>query len=465
MAAFLIGVLVSLVAAFLILRTIDRESPADRIAGESVLLAPTLPASVLGLASLLWVEWSRGMLAVSAGAAIVGLVLLRKWKGRASPAASGSSMLDRALAIPLAALVLLLLLGYAQFAFVSAGAENDFIGIWGAKGRTFFEFGGLDREYLTAHWRGYAHPDYPVLLPLIFASIAVLATAWSESLLGLVYVVFALGGLILVRAELRDGTGRVTLQWLGVLAAVPFALSPWIGLADGPLALLAMAALLRLARGLETGDRSSLTVGTIFLGLAMSTKNEGLAMGVIALLVFAWLNRRGARASLVALWPALAIAAPWLVIRSILGLSTDLFEGGVLSRLVARLSNRGDLTSLFEYLVDYRPGQWILYLLFVGVFVLWKRSLTAGSRFILLVAALQVLTYLGAYLVTPLPLEWHVRWSWERLLSQIGASVAVVAILTLVRAAGEVSVGRGFLALVGSGPEVKDQKADPDTDR
>jgi hypothetical protein len=462
-AALVIGLLASVAAAFLLLCAIDRESPVDRITGEALLLAPALPAGVLGLASLLSIEWSRGLLAVGGIAVVVGLALLRGWTGRRRPVAVDRSRLDLALAVPLAVLVLLLLLGYAQFAFVSAGAENDFIGIWGAKGRTFFESGGVDREYLTSHWRAYAHPDYPILVPLIFASVAVLAGGWSESLSGLVYVVLAMGGLVLVRAELRKVTGRVAIQALGVLAVVPFVMSPWIGLADGPLALLALAALLRLGSGLDGGARPDFTIGGIFLGLAMATKNEGVALGVIAILLLALRRRNGVL--LVALWPTVAIAAPWLVVRSVLGLSTDLFEGGALSRVVARLTVGDELTRMLEYLVVYRPGQWILYLAFICVFVLWRRRLTVGAWFILAVAALQVLTYLGAYLVTPLPLEWHVRWSWERLLSQIGASLAVVAIVTLARVADKVSVRRGFLALVGPGPEVEDQQADADADR
>lgn len=461
------GALLSVAVAFLLLRRIDGQSPVDRIAGEALILGPLLPALALYLLSVLSIPWSRALLL---GVGLVALLGLAALKRRDTSIAAERIRFERAVpdklvALSLALLVALMVLGYAQFAYVSAGAENDFIGIWGAKGRTFYEAGRIEWEFLSAPWRAYAHPDYPILVPLVFSAIAVTTGKWSESEFGLVYAVMAAGALLLVQSELRRRTSMSSLTWMGVLAVAPFVMSPWIGLADGPLALTILAALLRMARWLDESGESNLTIGAIFLGLVMSTKNEGIATGIVALLAVGSMTPSSQRRRLLALWPAAAIAIPWLVLRAVKGLSTDLFEGGAFSRLVGRSLDPAYLSALGRYLVEYRTGHWVLYLVFVSVLLVWRKRLGAGGRFVCLVAGTQLLIDLCAYLVTPLPLEWHVRWSWERLVSQIGAVVAVATVSLLVEIVARGSGGGHFPALVGTSPEVENQKPDADADR
>lgn len=467
MLAFSLAVLLFAAVAFLLLRRADPGSGVDRIAGESMILAPAIPAAALFVASLVGIPWSRLLLFACGVIALAALLVVRR--ARPAPVApingADATLLDSRVAATIAAvLVVLLLAGYAQYAFVTAGAENDFIGIWGAKGRTFFESRGIDWEYLSSHWRGYAHPDYPLLTPLVFSSVAIASGGWNESLLGLVYPFVAAGGIVLVFSELRRRTSRASLRWFGTLAVAPFVMSPWIGLADGLLTVMVLAALLRLARWIDDGSAADLAVGSLFLGLAMSTKNEGLALGLVALFVVAIRTPRESRSRLVALWPAAAIAVPWLVLRSVHRLSTDLFEDRVLTRLADRVRDGDYIAALARHLVEFRPGPWFVYLLMLlAVALFWKRT-RGGQRFVVVVVAVQLLIDLGAYLVTPLPLEWHVRWSWERLVAQLGAVFAVTAVALLVEVV-EDSGGRGLATLVGPGPEIENEKADPDADR
>jgi hypothetical protein len=460
-----LGTVVAVAAAFLALRSLDRGAAVTRLAGEAMILAPALPAATLFLFSGFSIPWSRGAL-FGAGLVVIGLLLRARSKigGNARQVRGDSpSGLTLAIAALAAFTILALLSGYARFAYVSSGAENDFIGIWGAKGRTFFEAGAIDWEFLAAPWRGYAHPDYPLLVPLMFSSVAVAFGRWFEPVLGLIYPLMTAGGLILAHAEFRRRGSSIALAAIGTLAVAPFLMSPWIGLADGPLALLTLAALLRMADWLEEGLRPHLTVASVFLGFAMSAKNEGLAIGVVAAAaVFVLTPRDRRKAAMVSLWPAAAIAGPWLVMRLSRGLSTDLFEGGVLTRLTERLLNPEYPGALVRLLVEFRPGNSMIYLLFLLVLVVWWRRLGPGGRFVAVVVLVQLMVDLGAYLVTPLPLEWHVRWSWERLVSQVGAVAAVVAVSLLVELS---SGGRGLAGLVGTGPEVEHEEPDADADR
>ena len=51
----------------------------------------------------------------------------------------------------------------------------------------------------------------------------------------------------------------------------------------------------------------------------------------------------------------------------------------------------------------------------------------------LLWIAIQFTSYIAAYLITEKDVAWHVRWSWERLVSHLTPTLAFVAIVLLFR--------------------------------
>ena len=57
----------------------------------------------------------------------------------------------------------------------------------------------------------------------------------------------------------------------------------------------------------------------------------------------------------------------------------------------------------------------------------WMRE-----RFLLVAVLVQTCFYLVAYVVTPLDLAFHIRWSWDRLVWHVTPLVAFVAIVTVL---------------------------------
>ncbi|HEX9457529.1 MAG TPA: hypothetical protein VGA84_00215, partial [Thermoanaerobaculia bacterium] len=53
------------------------------------------------------------------------------------------------------------------------------------------------------------------------------------------------------------------------------------------------------------------------------------------------------------------------------------------------------------------------------------------EAFVLLVTAIQLVFYIGAYLATPHDLHWHVLTSWSRLTGQIAVPIAFAVFLML----------------------------------
>ena len=314
------------------------------------------------------------------------------------------------------AATLLMLAAYASFATAGRASHWDFFSIWGLKARAFFEAHTVDWSLLQRH--PFLHGDYPLLLPLNFDFYALLAGTWSDRWIGILYVAFAAALLLIIRG---DAAEEVPGPYAAAIAfaSTAFIFVREIGLAELPLMAFATAAILLIRRG-------DTLRGAILLGLAASTKNEGLALIAAVAIALAVDRKRDA----LRLWPALAIAAPWLILRAIHGLENDLTAPGMFERLVLRIPL---LPSMGADLIQHLPKPWIWIPLIAGLFFV------RGERFALLSIALWFASFLGAYMVTPHDPAWHIATSWSRLAPLLGAPLLVIVMLALARAwsAGE----------------------------
>lgn len=70
-------------------------------------------------------------------------------------------------------LLVFVLVVYARFLTESSPRDLDYWAIWGLKAKVFFAAGGmLDWRFLTDPTNGFAHPDYPPLMPLLYSFLA-----------------------------------------------------------------------------------------------------------------------------------------------------------------------------------------------------------------------------------------------------------------------------------------------------
>jgi hypothetical protein len=172
----------------------------------------------------------------------------------------------------------------------------DFIYHWGIKGKHFFLARGVDYAYLEKGWNWYTHPDYPNLVPELFALAALLAGGFHEPAMFLLTGVFFALLLAAAREGLRQGeVDRFTRQ--AGLAMMALALAAFgigyqmAGAADWMLALALAAAVPPLLRPPDrTGDFQIATAAAF----AAASKIEGVPLA--GLLVLVQLARRlGAR--------------------------------------------------------------------------------------------------------------------------------------------------------------------------
>lgn len=321
------------------------------------------------------------------------------------------------------------LFSFALYATLARVWEWDFWAIWGLKARAFLEIGGIDWRFLANRNNSFCHPDYPLLLPLNYDWIALINGGWDDRWLGVTGVAFGIAFLLIVRDLASREMPPLAAAALTFIATA-FALSHYVGLAEAPLIAFAGAGVLFLRRAMMFGDHIALRHGAVLLGLAGSTKNEGLALIVAVVIAMVIIDPKRWRRVL-ELWPALAIVAPWMIMRAALHLHTDIARGAVLSRVAERL---GEFGTLLQMLIRQLPDSWV-WVLMLAAIVLVPSAIRASERFIYSVVGVQLLFYIGAYFVTPYGLEWHIETSWPRLTRQIATPLLFSVTLLLARTA------------------------------
>jgi hypothetical protein len=391
--AVLVFLLLAWIAGIPLALMIDRTAKGALLAGEALLVGIAACSAVL-----LIVPWSRPLYigVLLAVAIIAGAMTLRV---RRTPDPVGIQ--HSALAIPFHLATIVLLAGYAKFATSAPLWEFDFLVDWGLKAKQFLIAGGVDWSFLEGAWYRGTHPDYPPLLPLAFDGASILHGAWDDRFVGLFNVAFALALLLAIyRFAAEELRSNVSAAFIAA-ALLPLAAVPWIGLAESPFIAYATVGLLLMRR--------NVAAGSVMLGCAALTKNEGATLIVAAAIALAI---RGRGREIARMWPAVAIPLPWWIMRAVHDLPTDITSGNVMTRVMQHATDPAILRALASYSLG-KPLFWIG--LAAGIALTFRRL----DRFIVIAVAIQLLFYIGAYMATPHDVSWHVQWSWERLIAHL----------------------------------------------
>lgn len=409
-------------------RLLDRRANAGEAVAMAVLVGLAALGVILFALSLTGIRWTR-LSFVGAAVILSGVLVFFAMRRRSEPSAAVVRDVRGSVPWMLAihALTVLVLFGYTRFATAAPIWEFDFLSDWGLKGRVFFLHGGIDWRFLETAWYRSTHPDYPPLLPLLFDGAAVLEGAWNDQALGLLYPMFAAAATLFVISSTHRETGHRVVAAVVGLCTVSLACTPWIGLADGPFAAYVAVALLLLRRDVM----QTATAAAVLLGAAAFLKNEGLTLlisAAIAVLISA--PGRHRLRSFVKLWPGVAIASLWLLMRAWHGLANDVVSGSASARLLARIADPREIIHAFA---QYSVGKPVFWSGIVLALLLCVRSAERRDWAVLVAIVVQAIFYIAAYLATPHDVSWHVRWSWERLVTHLVLTLATLLFLMLSR--------------------------------
>ena len=168
------------------------------------------------------------LLALCIVGSVLWFAILRRPPRRASTLARDP------LALAVDACTALLVVAHGAYANLVRGDEWDFWAIWGLKARLFLEHRGIDWRFLEHPFNTFAHPDYPLLVPLHYVHVVLFEGRWNDRWLGILTTLFAASLLLIVRDLFEEELQRPVVAALATLAVASASFS-MIGLADGPM--------------------------------------------------------------------------------------------------------------------------------------------------------------------------------------------------------------------------------------
>lgn len=374
---------------------------------------------LLTLLDLLGIPWHPVLLAILLG--LLGLA----WRFLPRPSKGPRLLSDPGWGDGIA---LFALAGFTLLALTSWIAIPDFIYHWGVKGARFAVVQGTDYVFLARSWNWAIHPDYPNLLPELYAATALLSGGFAEPEMMLWSGIFFALLLAGARAALRQaGAGRFSLQaGMALLALVlgAFGIGHLMaGAADWMIALAVIAAMPPLLRPPDRVGDLEVAFAAAF---AAASKIEGVPLAGILVLVqlvrHAWLERRLPwRAALRLGLPVAAVVLPWLAqtVRHGLLQSTNsaAFEPSRAGLILPALQETVTLAAWHGF----------------GWAVLLPLPLLLSRRVrpVAAVAGLLLLFDLYVYFTAPVDTRFYVLSSFPRLMFQVIPALLVAAVVAM----------------------------------
>lgn len=203
--------------------------------------------------------------------------------------------------------------------------------IWGFKAKVLFNRHTIFNDDFFDPARYHAHPSYPLLVPLTENFFYTAVGDVDEYGVKIVFALMYMALLTVVYAAQRRYFGLIrphALRGTAIFAVVPCLFVIYSGsvpaaYADFPLSCMYTAAIVYLARFMLHTHREDAVLAVFFFAGALFTKNEGMALFLVALAAAGWEFCAGKwytdktalrRAALYAGAPVIA-AAPWFIIR------------------------------------------------------------------------------------------------------------------------------------------------------
>ncbi|HEY0674400.1 MAG TPA: hypothetical protein VGD27_19145 [Longimicrobiales bacterium] len=304
--------------------------------------------------------------------------------------------------------------------------------IWTLRARILFFENGLPPDaFLKPGPYEFAHPEYPLALPLLDwwmfrhagASLPALA-----SFAGSLWIV-ALALLVWTHLKARVAPMIASLAVLGLVLFRPITEYAVGGTADVIIAVAMLGVVIELTSAEEASAAASVRAGC-FLALAVLSKNEGFALAIIAVFSAAVIQPLGGfRARVIAAFAIpVAMGGAWYLVTRTWGL--DVEQVGGLPPVASLPERVMTITGAFSRLASYRSWPPIFLLALLGAFSA-ARSSNRTDRFgwVLVVSYLLVLA--GVYLSTSQDLVWLLRTSLERVVSHAVPALLVLSVCAI----------------------------------
>lgn len=340
---------------------------------------------------------------------LYGVLLLFAVRGRGKGVASEPEPLPRAAA------VLLVLAGVAWFLFLLQSVvepmwANDYLAIWGFKGKTIFLSSSIPRRLFRDSATAWSHPEYPLLLPLFLAALSALAGSWDDHALALLFPALS-AALFLALFGFFRRRGRPLGGAIAVLLAslfFPLFQAFDVGMAEIPLAFALVLLVFSAADLEERPGMGPAARVAMALFLCCGLKQEGTLFVLLLAAGIVLRSRMPRRQRLTLTLTLLAPAAVnWTILRVVRGAIRDrdydlsFLSPGKFSLLLPRFFAVGAAALRWQLLPIALPAAAVVLFLI----------LTPRSRFdwLLAVSGAQLLAYVSVCALSAVDPLWQIQ--------------------------------------------------------
>jgi hypothetical protein len=303
--------------------------------------------------------------------------------------------------------------------------SNDFLAVWGLKGKTIFASAGIPQILFRWPEFEFSNPSYPIGLPLLYAGTSFLLGRWDDHALAVMFPLLQVGTLLVLIGWLeRRGVVRsVALAGAALVANCGPLYSSWLtGMAEVPAAftfLLLGTALCDVIDDTDPGALRRLGFASL---LVAATKNEGLLLMATSGALLAWRMRRQPRLRIWAAGAAVLLPGLASVLLHRLVLGGHPIRGLDLGLLRAPgLAGRARETLREEFHQLVSPV-WPAILAVLVLVLVGRRRIPLNP--LLILVATSLLTYLALPVLCPFGPVWLVHWTVGRI---AGALVPLLA--------------------------------------
>jgi hypothetical protein len=333
--------------------------------------------------------------------------------------------------------------------------QGDAVAIWNLHARFILRGGGYWGDAI-ANQLVWSHADYPLLIPLSVARCWAYAgeTQIAPALIALIFT-FGTVGLLVSTTSLLRTRSQGYLAGLVLLEPFIFFRAGTYEYADVPLGFFLLAAfVLFYLKDTTPGDGYGLLVlSGMMAGFAAWTKNEGslFLVSIVVARFAAVVPFEGLKTYLNQMIYFLAGTVPILLFVLYFKLElapiNDLVAGQDLHATAERLVNFSRYTLILRAIVSQFTGfrKWYAHPTYMLLIYPWFLGVKANRRdrttLITLSVGLSLILagYFFIYVTTPRDLEWHLRFSLDRLLIQVWPAFVLLYFL-LVRSPEEALV-------------------------
>jgi hypothetical protein len=386
--------------------------PITFVGGMSFGLGAGSLATLLFWLSLIGIRPGRITLAlIGSGVIIVAFILVKRQRFIKLDLFDSDTFKRKNTAeIALVAMMLLLELLVLLSALAFPLYNWDAVSIWGFKAKVLFYEPVLKAAYFHMPTKSFSHLDYPLLQPFIvaghYAAMGEINDGIGKFVLPLFYGALILSIYWMLRHWLSS---RQAIILSALYAALPILLrEAGGGTADVTLTFYYAGSVFFLVRWIEHSGSNDFILSVLFAYFCLFTKNEGLALGGVNLIVlFLDAIFRGWRKGLIRMATYMAslliLSTPWLIFRTTLPKVHEDYWG--LLSLSAVFKNMDRLVLIISTFLrqvwNFESFGCLLVTLLLLAIIGWRGWLSRTARLFWYLIALHTGLYGLAFMITP----------------------------------------------------------------